>query len=124
MVSPVAETLREDDEVPPVPGATCFGVTAQSPGRTQHVMDVLQLTPGSLSPEQFNNLKRLIADNADVLALDDAELDYTDLVQHQVDARDHPPIKQPVRQVPSVYRDWWPTWRNKAWWISGLARGL
>ena len=91
MVSPVAETLRKDDEVPPVPDAACFGVTAQSPGRTQHVMDVLQLTPGSLSPEQFNSLKRLIADNADVFALNDAELGHTDLVQHQVDTGDHHP---------------------------------
>ena len=105
MASPLAETPRKNDELPTMPDAACFGVTAQSPGRTQHVMDVLQLTPGSLSPEQFNSLKRLIADNADVFALNDAKLGHTDLVQHQVDTGDHPPIKQPVRRVPFVYRD-------------------
>ena len=51
MVSPVAEALSKDDEVPPVPDAACFGVTAQLPGRTQQVIDVLQLTSGSLTPE-------------------------------------------------------------------------
>ena len=105
MASPLAETPCKNNELPTMPDAACFVVTAQSPGRTQHVMDVFQLTPGSLSPEQFNSLKRLIADNADVFALNDAELGHTDLVQHQVDTGDHPPIKQPVRRVLFVYRD-------------------
>ena len=40
-----------------------------------------------------------------MFALDDSELGHTDLVQHHVDTGDHPPIKQPVRRVPFVYRD-------------------
>ena len=39
MVSPVAETLRKDDKVPPVPDAACFGVTAQSPCRSNTTGD-------------------------------------------------------------------------------------
>ena len=45
------------------------------------------------------------ATNADVFALDNTELGHTELVQHQVDAGDTTPIKQPVRRVPFVFRD-------------------
>ena len=44
-------------------------------------------------------------DNADLFALDNSELGHTDLVQHHVDTGDNPPIEQPVRRVPFVYRD-------------------
>ena len=44
-------------------------------------------------------------DNADVFALDNSELGHTDLVHHHVDTGDHPPVKQPMRRVPFVYRE-------------------
>ena len=60
------------------------------------MFNTLKLTQGPLTPEQFSYLMRLIADNADLFALDDSELGHTDLVQHHVDTGDHP---QPVRRV-------------------------
>ena len=40
-----------------------------------------------------------------MFALQDSELGHTNLVEHKVDTGDHPPIKQPVRRIPFVYRD-------------------
>jgi hypothetical protein len=43
--------------------------------------------------------------NADVFALGDSELGCTNLVQHEIHTGDHPPIKQPIRRMPFVYRE-------------------
>ena len=64
-----------------------------------------ELTLGTLTLEEFDSLKKLIGDNADLFALDDSEFGHIDLVQHHVDTGDDPPIKQPVRCMLFVYRN-------------------
>ncbi len=39
-----------------------------------------------------------------MFALDNSELEHTDVVQHLVDTEEHRPIKQAVRRVPFVHR--------------------
>ena len=73
--------------------------------RLERLYCILALERGTLTEEQFHSLKKMIADNADVFALDDTELGNTNLVQHHVDTGDSPPIKQPVRRVLFVFRD-------------------
>ena len=104
-VSIVTEPPTEDIEPPSLSESQCFGISAKSPERVKRLFDTLKLTQGPLTPEQFSRLKQLIMDNADLFALDDSELGHTDLVQHHVDTGDNPPIKQPVRRMPFVYRD-------------------
>ena len=85
-------------------GVNAVGV-AQSPERLTRLFDALQLEQRSLTAKEFEQLKELIRENADVFALDDSELGHTSVIQHHVDTGDHGPIKQVVRRVPFVYRD-------------------
>ena len=84
---------------------TVTGETVNSPERLNHLYAALKLDKGTLTDEQFRQLKELIGENSDLFALQDSELGHTSLVQHKVDTGDHPPIKQPVRRIPFVYRD-------------------
>ena len=64
------------------------------------------MTRGSLDAKQFTHLKKLIASNADVFALDDTELGHTNLVQHHIDTSDHWLLDRwVVTGVPFIYRD-------------------
>lgn len=74
-------------------------------GRLEKLFEVLALVESEATEEQCDALKQLISDNSDVFALSDNELGHTDLVQHQVDTGDSPPIKQPVRRVSFFYQD-------------------
>ena len=74
-------------------------------GRVQELFRVLSLEQGTLTDSQFSSLKELIADHADVFALDNSELGHTDLVQHHVDTGTSPPVRQPARRVPFVHRE-------------------
>ena len=85
-------------------GVNAVGL-AHSPERLTRLFDALQLEQGSITTEEFEQLKDLVRENADVFALDDSELGHTSVVQHHVDTGDHNPIKQAVRRVPFVYRD-------------------
>ena len=76
-----------------------------SPERLEHLMAELQLSPGDLAQDQFQQLQQLISDNADVFALDDLELGCISLVQHRIETRNQSPIKQPIRRVPFVYQN-------------------
>ena len=93
-----------------------LGVNSVNPGppvsegavgveRLEKLYSLIALERGTLTEDQYQSLKILIADNAEVFALDDTELGHTDLVQHRVDTGDSPPIKQSVRRVPFVFRD-------------------
>ena len=53
-----------------------------SPERLERLMAELQLSPGDLTQNQFQQLQELISDSVDVFALDDSELGCTSLVQH------------------------------------------
>lgn len=65
---------------------------------------MLALERDGLTEEEFGNLKKLIADNVDVLALDTSELGHTDLVRHKVDTSDSPPIKANMQSTICVPR--------------------
>ena len=55
--------------------------------------------PG-LTGEQRQEVSQLLIDNADVFSGPDGQLGRTSLVKHNIDTRDHPPIKQPLRRAP------------------------
>lgn len=71
---------------------------------------MLALEQGTLTDNQFSSLKKLIAEHADVFALDNSELGHSELVQHHVDTGESPPIKQPARIIPFVTEK-----RNQLW---------
>ena len=79
-------------------------VELRSPERLNRLFDTLPLEQGSLPDEDFEQLKNLIRENADVFALDNSELGHTDVVQHRVDTGSQQPIKQAVRRVPFIHR--------------------
>ena len=76
-----------------------------SPEKLERLMAELQLSPGDLTQDQFQQLQELISDSVDVFALDDSELGCTSLVQHRIETGNQSPIKQPTRRVPFVYRN-------------------
>ena len=82
--------------------AACNSV---SPERLERLMAELQLSPGDLTQDQFQQLQELISDSVDVFALDDSELGCTSLVQHRIETGNQSPIKQPIRRVPFVYQN-------------------
>ena len=83
-IGTVTEMLDEATDMPPVTDAQCLGVQVRAPERVKHLFDTLKLTRRTSTLEQFNSLKKLIADNADLIALDDSEIGHTDLVKHQL----------------------------------------
>ena len=62
----------------------------------------LQLPLDKLSPLESKQLKTVICEFSDVIALDDTELGCTDLVQHSIDTGNHPPIRQQPYHTPVV----------------------
>ena len=73
--------------------------------RSERLLTALDLEQGDLTEQQFQELKTVIVQNADVFALKDSELGCTNVVQHEIYTGDHPPIKQPIRRMPFVYRE-------------------
>ncbi len=72
------------------------------PERRSRLKELLNLSPGELTPQQLHLVEAQVLDNADLFALDDSELGCTGLVQHTIDTADHPPIKQRPRRTPFV----------------------
>ena len=65
-----------------------------------------QLNPDleHLTETEQQSLKQLLADYADVFALNPSELGTTSLVTHTIDTGDHSPVRQPVRRMPFALR--------------------
>ena len=110
-IAPVTEaTLRdlpqsEGDQVQG--GAAVSQLTVGNTNKDQrkaHLFDQLNLQVDHLSLNERQQLKELIASYSDVFALDSSELGTTGLVKHDINTRDHPPIKQPVRRTPFALR--------------------
>ena len=76
-----------------------------SPERLGKLYSELKLPPDSLSSDEVMQLKNLISEFSDVFALDDSELGCTNILQHSVNTRDHPPIKQQPYRTPVVRRE-------------------
>ena len=70
--------------------------------RKLKLMSQLNLSQVNFTAEQQAELEAKLMDNADLFALDESELGYTDIVEHSID---HPPIKQNPRRTPFVHRD-------------------
>ena len=81
----------------------CAAVTATPDNSSEcyeQLLKVLSLSESDVDPAQMAQLKKLLADNTDVFALNDAELGCTDLVQHVIETGSHPPIKQQPYRTP------------------------
>lgn len=52
------------------------------------------------TPEQQAELGALLAQYADVFAINDEDLGYTDQVEHEIPLLDQTPISQPYRRIP------------------------
>ena len=74
------------------------------PEHYQHLLEALEL-PEGLDNNEMKQLKELLHESGDVFALDDSELECTDLVCHVTDTSDHSPLRQPPYRTPVVYRD-------------------
>ena len=76
-----------------------------SPARVERVLGALDLPTEKLTQEERDKLQHLVADFADVFALDDSELGCTNMVVHTIHTGDHPPIKQQPYRSPMIYRE-------------------
>ena len=72
--------------------------------RVRTLWEALQLQESWLSPAELTRLKQLIAEYADIFALDSSELGYTEAAYHSIDTGDHPPIRQMARRAPFTLR--------------------
>ena len=59
----------------------------------------LVLPKEELSEEEHTRIVEFLCSNSDVFALDESELGCTDLVKHEIDTGDNPPIKQHFRRA-------------------------
>ena len=50
-------------------------------------------------------VEKLLKKSTDVFALNDSELGCTDIVTHNIDTGDKPPVKQPLYHTPMIYRE-------------------
>ena len=72
--------------------------------RVERLQAELKLTSLELSPGDFSQLSSLVAEFAELFALDSSELGRTSLVTNRIDTGDSPPIKQAPRRLPFVLR--------------------
>ena len=56
----------------------------------QRVLEVLHLSQGELSGQQFSDLLAVMLEAAVVFALDSSEIGCTNIIQHTIDTGDHP----------------------------------
>ena len=82
-------------------GAAVSQLTVEKTNKDQrtHLFDQLNLQVDHLSLNERQQLKELIASYSDIFALVSSELGTIGLVKHDINTRDHPPIKQPVRRT-------------------------
>ena len=69
----------------------------QKADRIEKLLSVLKLEEAGLTCEEHRKLAELIQENYDVFALDPSELGATDVVTHDIETGDHPPIHQHPR---------------------------
>ena len=102
-VAPVPDSINEPPSAS-IPIVSVESLLVLDEHRAQMVLNALALEQGDLTDQQFAQLVDLVQHNADLFALQDRELGYTDVVKHSMDTGDHHPIRQPVRCIPFVYR--------------------
>ena len=72
--------------------------------RVDEIKAALAINELNLLPEEKSQLGEVIDEFADVFALNQLELGHTDVVQHDIDTGDSPPLRQPVRRIPFALR--------------------
>ena len=75
-ISSVINTPQSAESTFIAPEAKCFSVNAKYPERIVRLFEALKSTRGSLNAEQFTCLKKIIASNTDLFALDNTELGH------------------------------------------------
>ena len=65
-----------------------------------HLKDLYKRSSTNLNIHQKAKLSKILQDNANYFAKDDKDFGFTDLVTHDIDTGDHPPIRQKVRHQP------------------------
>lgn len=100
VAEPVYDGSSADSEEVPLLGKVNGVSEIGKEEREEKLLSILGLDQGCLPDDHFLSLKKLICANTDVFTLEDEKLGHTDLVQHQVNTGDHPPIKQHARRVP------------------------
>ena len=65
---------------------------------------MLSIQELNLEPERKLQISELICEYADVFALNQSELGYTDVIHHSINTGDSPLLRQPVRRIPFALR--------------------
>ncbi len=92
---------NEDNVAAPMPPSSAPTHAHDLPG---HIKELFEETceREQLDTVTSESLKRLLIKHADVFALHDDDLGRTNLVQHDINTGDTPPIRQPPRRVPTT----------------------
>ena len=100
------ETFDGSKPIPCLDEQHCGSVVADiAKQQSTSLIDTLDFSQCDCSPPELQQLKALLADNADVFALDPSQLGCCGLVQHAIDTGDKPPLKQPPYRTPVVRRE-------------------
>ena len=86
--------------------STCASVKAltNSPECYERLQNVLHF-PDNLDALQVEKFEQLLKKSTDVFALNNSELGCTDIVSHNIDTGDKPPMKQPPYHTPMIERE-------------------
>ncbi|KAK6036368.1 zinc knuckle [Cooperia oncophora] len=90
----------------------------QDAERIHVLLDILNKNrkAGNLPDE----MRRVIEEYSDVFAISDTELTQTDLVTHDIDVGDHPPIRQKTRPPTEYARNWTVIEDSQSPWASPI----
>ena len=73
-------------------------------GRLAKLFQQLELDGGQLHAKEERQLKTLLEKHSDIFAVEPSELGTSSVAQHSIKTGDHPPIRQPLRQMPFTLR--------------------
>ena len=101
----VATVLPDEGGSEVLVGKGCSNLDVDSGAeRTEILCETLDPGTSPLSACEVAQLKQLIAEYADVFALDASEQGSPDVVQHGINTGNHPPIRQAPRRTPFTLR--------------------
>ena len=101
----VATVLQDEGGSEVLVGKGCSNLDVDSGAeRTEILWETLHPGTSRLSAGEVAQLKELIAEYADVFALDASEQGSTDVVQHGINTGNHLPIRQAPRRTPFTLR--------------------
>lgn len=92
----------EDNTLPMV------AMTEHKPERIQALLDAVSISDSRLTEVEHERLKKFIVSNADLFALEPAELGITNAVTRTINTGDQPPVRQHPYRTHSLYGTNWP----------------